>query len=128
MIDRLPELSEHQLTIFDDVILSLALEVEIETRAELAEKLAELARARSPEYRCEQIVALEIDFLARHRVVAGAAHGFCVVAQFATVLQRDFDDALIGIHLHPIAAKDQVEWITIKTRHRRRVGHHRTQR
>ena len=56
------------------------------------------AHARSAEYRCEQIVALEIDFLARHRVVAGAAHGFCVVAQFATVLQRDFDDALAARH------------------------------
>lgn len=45
MIDRLPELSEHQLTVFDDVILSLALDVEIETRAELSEKLADLIRA-----------------------------------------------------------------------------------
>lgn len=45
VIDRLPELSDHQLAIFDDVILSLALEVETETRAELAEKLSDLVRA-----------------------------------------------------------------------------------
>lgn len=45
MIDRLSELSDHQLAIFDDVILSLALEVETETRSELSEKLADLVRA-----------------------------------------------------------------------------------
>lgn len=44
LIDKINELSDHHLTIFDDVILSLALDVDAETRAELSERLADLAR------------------------------------------------------------------------------------
>ncbi len=45
MIDQISDLSEHQLAIFDDVLLSLAHDVETETRADLAERLADLSRA-----------------------------------------------------------------------------------
>lgn len=44
MIDQIADLSDRHLSIFDDVLLSLAYEVEIETRAELSEKLADLHR------------------------------------------------------------------------------------
>lgn len=44
MIDQISELSEHQLAIFDDVLLSLSCDVETETRADLAERLADLSR------------------------------------------------------------------------------------
>lgn len=44
LIDCLPDLSEHDLSIFDDVLLSLTLDVESETRAELSDRLADLHR------------------------------------------------------------------------------------
>lgn len=45
LIDQIHELSDHHLAIFDDVIVSLALDVESEARATLAERLADLPRA-----------------------------------------------------------------------------------
>lgn len=44
MIDQIGELSEHHLAVFDDVLLSLSCDVETETRADLAERLADLTR------------------------------------------------------------------------------------
>lgn len=44
MIDHIGELNEHHLSIFDDVMVSLSQDVDTETRAELSERLADLAR------------------------------------------------------------------------------------
>jgi uncharacterized protein (DUF2336 family) len=45
LIDQLADLNDHHLAIFDDVIVSLALDVETEARVALAERLADLPRA-----------------------------------------------------------------------------------
>lgn len=45
LIDELADLTDHHLAIFDDVIVSLALDVEPEARAALSERLADLPRA-----------------------------------------------------------------------------------
>ena len=45
LIDQLSDLSDHHLAIFDDVLLTLSLDVETEARATLAERLADLPRA-----------------------------------------------------------------------------------
>lgn len=44
LIDHLGNLSDHDLSVFDDVMVSLVLDVDTETRAELADKLADLPR------------------------------------------------------------------------------------
>lgn len=44
LIDQAHDLSDHDLAIFDDVLCSLAKDVETETRADMAERLADLHR------------------------------------------------------------------------------------
>jgi hypothetical protein len=43
-IDQVPDLNDEHISIFDEVILCLALEIEIEARIELSERLADLQR------------------------------------------------------------------------------------
>src|SRR5258705_4472890 len=50
-------------------------------------RVAQFARARLADDRREQVVTFFVDFPARHRAVAGAAHGFDVQLEFAAVAQ-----------------------------------------